>query len=145
VITGLADSLASWNKRQAAQAIEHKDVAGAVTRLAEALKWNHRDNQSRRQLARALNDLNRHPEAIEVWRELDKQLEGDAEALRNIAALSLEVRRTRDAAAAFRRLRDIEDDPETIKKLDEEIARLELMPDAPAPTIRSDGNGAPRD
>jgi len=128
VIAGLADSLASWNRRQAAQSIERKDLPAAALFLSTALRWNHRDNPSRRQLARALNDLGRHQEALAVWRELDRQLEGDVEALRNIAGLSLEGHNTRDAVAAFQRLREIEDDPELIRRLDEEIARLRQIP-----------------
>jgi tetratricopeptide (TPR) repeat protein len=90
---------------------------------------------SRRLLARALNDLGRHPEALVVWRELDEMLHGDSEALRNIAGLSLEIKRPQDAVAAFRRLREIEDDPDIIERLDAEIRRLESTGQPGIPTV----------
>ncbi|HEY3174890.1 MAG TPA: fused MFS/spermidine synthase [Candidatus Polarisedimenticolia bacterium] len=124
-ITGLADSLASWNHRQAAQAIERQDLAAAASYLRTALRWNRKDSSSRRLLARTLNDLERQEEAIQVWRDLDKEMEGDAEALRNIAGLAMRMKRPADAIAALRRLSDIEEDPEAIRGIDQTIGRLQ--------------------
>ncbi|HZI95290.1 MAG TPA: tetratricopeptide repeat protein, partial [Patescibacteria group bacterium] len=135
MIAGLADSLALWNRKQSVQALEKKDLSGAVVSLQAVLRWNRQDNVSRRLLARALNDLGRHPEALVVWRELDEMLHGDSEALRNIAGLSLEIRRPQDAVAAFRRLREIEDDPDIIERLDAEIRRLESTGQPGIPTV----------
>jgi tetratricopeptide (TPR) repeat protein len=123
-IAGLADSLASWNHKQAVQAIERRDLPGAVSFLRTTLRWNRKDSRSRRLLGQALNDLGRHQEAIEVWRDLDKEMEGDEEALQNIAGLSLALKHPSDALAALKRLRDIEDDPESIRRIDETIRKL---------------------
>ena len=124
VITGLADSLASWNGREAEEAIARRDLHAASDHLRTALTWNPQENRLRRLLARTLNDLGGREEAVAIWRDLDKRLEGDTEALHNIAGLSLAMRRPGDAIAAFERLREIEDDPAAILEIDDAIAQL---------------------
>ena len=95
---------------------------------AALLAWLDEDYHRRPHaglLGQTLNDLGRHQEAIEVWRDLDKEMEGDEEALQNIAGLSLALNHPSEALAALRRLRDIEDDPEAILRIDETIRKLE--------------------
>jgi tetratricopeptide (TPR) repeat protein len=75
-------------------------------------------------LGYVLNDLGRHEEAVQVWRELDAALEGDIEALRNIAGLSLQSRRSRDALAAFERLLTFEPDPAEVARLETAVQEL---------------------
>ena len=128
VITGLADSLASWNGREAKDAIERKDLPAAAGHLRAALKWNPQDNRLRRLLAQTLNELGGHEEAVATWRDLDNRLEGDEEALHNIAGLSLAMRRPDDAIAAFERLREIEDDPAVITQIDDSIRQIKAGP-----------------
>ncbi len=122
--TGLADSLASWNRGQAEQLVARREMEKAETHLREALRWNDKDQKSRRLLALVLNDLSRPDDAVAVWRELDTALDGDADALRNIAGLSLQLNRPEDALAAFRRLLEIEPDPEEIARLEAAVAEL---------------------
>ena len=124
VITGLADSLASWSGREANAAIERKDLPAAAGNLRAALKWNPQDDRLRRLLAQTLNELGGHEEAIATWRDLDRRLDGDEEALHNIAGLSLAMHRPADAIAAFERLREIEDDPDVITEIDDAITQV---------------------
>jgi tetratricopeptide (TPR) repeat protein len=96
----------------------------AEVHLRDALRWNDKDQKSRRLLALVLNDLSRPEDAVAVWRELDTALDGDADALRNIAGLSLQLKRPEDALAAFRRLLEIEPDPDEIARLEAAVGEL---------------------
>jgi spermidine synthase len=125
VVAGLADSLASWNVRQAREALRRKDPASASRSLRAALGWNTQDGGARRLLAHVLTDLGQYDEALAAWRDLDHSSLGDPEALRNIAALSMRMRRPGDAAAAYRRLEGIEGDPAVIEALQAAIRKLE--------------------
>ncbi len=125
VVAGLADSLASWNVRQAIEALRRKDPSSASRSLRAALTWNTQDGGARRLLAHVLTDLGQYDEALAAWRDLDHSSLGDPEALRNIAALSMRMRRPRDAAAAYRRLEGIEGDPAVIEALQTAIRKLE--------------------
>ena len=109
---------------------ERRDLAAGASFLRTVLRWNRRDNASRRLLAKTLNDLERNEEAIQVWRDLDKETNGDEEALRNIIGLSLTARRPADAVAALRRLLEIEDDPESIRGIEVTIRQIEQASEA---------------
>ncbi len=125
VVTGLSDSLAGWNRRQSEEALEHGDLTSAVSHIREALRWKPGDTVALRMLGAALNRTGPVDEAIETWSDLDSRLNGDGEALRNIAGLSLRRGRPGDALDAFRRLRTIESDPEAIARIDAAIHELE--------------------
>jgi spermidine synthase len=124
VAAGLADSLASWNRGQAEQLVARRELETAARHLGTALQWNAGDQASRRMLGYVLNDLGRHDEAVKVWRDLDRALEGDKEALRNIAGLSLQKDRAADALAAFEKLMTLEPDPAEVVRLEAAVEEL---------------------
>ncbi|MGH9870740.1 MAG: fused MFS/spermidine synthase, partial [Candidatus Polarisedimenticolia bacterium] len=121
---GMADSLASWNRQQAERLIPRRELETAAKYLRASLQWNAQDNVSRRLLALVLNDLERNEEALGVWYELDRALEGDPEALRNIAGLSLEMKRPADAMEALRKLTEVEADPVEMERAQATLAQL---------------------
>ncbi|HET9482082.1 MAG TPA: fused MFS/spermidine synthase [Candidatus Polarisedimenticolia bacterium] len=125
VVTGLADSLASWNRKQADAAVEKRELPAAARHLRTALRYNPQDAGSLRLLGYTLNDLGEHAEAIDVWRDLNRRLDGDMEALRNIAGLALKLERPSEAVEAFRRMKPLEGDPAILAWIDAEILRIE--------------------
>ncbi len=125
VAASLAGSLALRNLSEGQEALHGSDTNRAVVLFQAAVRWAPQDAGARRQLARLLTRLGRHGEAEAAWRDLDRQVGGDQEALRVIAGLSLQGRRPHDAAEAFRRLRGLEADPDILRRLDAAIQELE--------------------
>src|SRR5262249_6494874 len=122
---GLADALDTYDRGQADRLIAERHLDDAIQHLRTALEWNPKDQRARRTLGYTLNELGRHDEALQVWRELDESLEGDGEALRNIAGIALARRQPAEAAGAFRKLMTIEPDPGEIAKLEAAVRELE--------------------
>jgi len=126
-IARLADSLTGWHRGQALKAAQRSDPSGVIVSARGALRWNPKDAASQRLLARGLNDAGQHEEALAIWREVDAMAEGDGEALRNIAGLSIRLGRVADAVAAYRRLQEVEGDPAAIAEIESLIQRLETI------------------
>jgi spermidine synthase len=128
VATDLASSVATWERDQAEAAMRRGDDGAAEAHLRSALEWSAQNASGYHELGDLLMRQRRWDDALAIWSELLLRYPDDYRGLAASVEALGQARRPAEAAPLIRRMIDLEEDPDRIAILRDQLQSVAAVP-----------------